>query len=131
MDSKSPITSKVSRSATGRLPTAFRMRRFLLLLFLFSPCLLASEPEAERQKELKQLLKNDCGACHGMTLKGGLGPSLLAKDLKDKPEDFLVTTILEGRNGTAMPPWKRFLDEDEVEWIVKWLLEDRGVEDRR
>jgi len=35
------------------------------------------EISAERQTELLYLLKQDCGSCHGMTLQGGLGSSLL------------------------------------------------------
>lgn len=96
------------------------MRQFLCLLF-FSFSLSAAEPEVSRQQELLSLLKNDCGACHGMSLKGGLGSSLLAKDLEDKSDDFLITTILEGRKGTAMPPWKNFLSKDDAVWIVKQL----------
>ena len=71
----------------------------------------------ERQTELIYLLKQDCGSCHGMTLKGGLGPALLPDTLNGKPREFLVTTILEGRAGTAMPPWKAMLTQDEAEWI--------------
>lgn len=96
------------------------MWRFFFLFFLSTP-LLAAPPTSERQQELKNLLKNDCGACHGMTLKGGLGSSLLAEDLKDKSDDFLATTILEGRKGTAMPPWKKFLTEDDAKWMVDLL----------
>ncbi|NOQ36335.1 MAG: cytochrome c [Methylococcaceae bacterium] len=96
------------------------MWRFFFLFFL-SSSLFAAPPSPERQQELANLLKHDCGACHGMTLKGGLGSSLLAEDLKDKSDDFLITTILEGRKGTAMPPWKKFLTEDDARWLVKQL----------
>jgi len=75
----------------------------------------------ERQTELIYLLKQDCGSCHGMTLKGGLGPALLPGTLNGKPREFLVTTILEGRAGTAMPPWKAMLTQDEAEWITVQL----------
>jgi mono/diheme cytochrome c family protein len=30
--------------------------------------------DTARQAELLHLLKHDCGSCHGMTRKGGLGP---------------------------------------------------------
>ena len=74
-----------------------------------------------RQTELMYLLKQDCGSCHGMTLKGGLGPALLPETLNGKPRELLVTTILEGRTGTAMPPWKALLTQDEAEWITVQL----------
>ena len=30
---------------------------------------------AQRSEELRNLLIQDCGSCHGITLKGGLGPA--------------------------------------------------------
>jgi cytochrome c55X len=80
------------------------------------------EPAAGRQQELVRLVRQDCGSCHGMTLKGGLGSPLRAQDLRDKPADGLVATILYGRPGTAMPPWQALLSEAEAAWIVDRLL---------
>ena len=75
----------------------------------------------ERQRELVHLVRQDCGACHGMTLKGGLGPPLTPDALRDKPPDSLVSTVLMGRPGTPMPPWGRFLGEADARWIVEQL----------
>ena len=83
---------------------------------------LAAEPDAVRQKELVRLVRQDCGSCHGMTLKGGLGPALLPVDLHDKPVEGLVATIYYGRPGTPMPPWKQFMSEAEAGWIVEKLI---------
>jgi cytochrome c55X len=83
--------------------------------------LVLADISTERQSELMYLLKQDCGSCHGMTLKGGLGPALLPENLNGKPRELLVTTILEGRPGTAMPPWKAMLTRDEAEWITVQL----------
>lgn len=93
----------------------------IALLFLFESSALADDPSQQRQQELENMLKHDCGSCHGLRLKGGLGPALLAADLKTKTDDFLVQTILQGRKGTAMPPWKPFLTEMEARWLVKTL----------
>ncbi len=82
----------------------------------------AAEPSAARQKELIHLVRQDCGSCHGMTLQGGLGPALLPATLADKPVEGLVATIIGGRLGTPMPPWHRFLAEDEAQWIVAKLM---------
>ncbi|MCK5831153.1 MAG: cytochrome c [Methylococcales bacterium] len=71
------------------------------------------------------MLAHDCGSCHGLTLKGGLGSSLLAKDLANKSDEFLVNTILEGRKNTAMPPWKPFMTEQETLWLVQKLLKQQ------
>ncbi len=82
----------------------------------------AAEPSPARQKELIHLVRQDCGSCHGMTLQGGLGPALLPATLADKPVEGLVATIIGGRLGTPMPPWHRFLAEDEAQWIVAKLM---------
>ena len=93
------------------------MKKGLLLLCVTFSCL-ASEPSPERQTALRNLLKNDCGACHGLTLQGGMGPALLPDSLAEKPDEFLVATILNGRKGTAMPPWQTFMNHDEALWLV-------------
>ena len=95
--------------------------KYLLWLILFSSRAEAFEPTLERQQELLNLLKHDCGACHGITLKGGLGPPLLTESLAGKSADFLVKTIREGRPGTAMPPWGKFISEQETLWLIKNL----------
>ncbi|PHR84639.1 MAG: cytochrome C55X precursor NirC [Colwellia sp.] len=74
-----------------------------------------------RKAQLIHIVKQDCGSCHGMTLKGGLGPALLPENLEGKPILFLQNTILYGRTGTAMPPWKPLLTEQEVLWISQQL----------
>ena len=78
-----------------------------------------AEVDVARQNELVYFIKHDCGSCHGMTLKGGLGPALLPATLAAKPVEYLVTTIMEGRKNTAMPPWKSMLSQDDATWIAK------------
>jgi cytochrome c55X len=82
----------------------------------------AAAPDAARARELLRLLKQDCGSCHGMRLTGGLGPALTPEALRTKPAESLVATIVSGRPGTAMPPWRRFLSEAEAQWLVARLL---------
>ncbi|WP_154717440.1 c-type cytochrome [Sterolibacterium denitrificans] len=81
-----------------------------------------AQPGAKRRVELVRMVRQDCGSCHGMTLKGGLGSPLLPENLRDKPADGLVATIMQGRPGTAMPPWQAIISEAEAEWIVARLL---------
>jgi len=101
------------------------MIRIFLLALLFSSPLLAIEPSISRQAEIRNLLKHDCGSCHGLSLKGGLGPALLAERLRALPDDFLVETIQKGRKGTAMPPWQPFLNIEETNWLVRTLLKQQ------
>ena len=80
------------------------------------------QPSASRAQQLIHLVRQDCGSCHGMTLRGGLGPALTPQALQGKPVESLVATIVHGRAGTPMPPWQRFLSEAEAGWIVERLL---------
>jgi cytochrome c55X len=96
------------------------MKKLLFLLLVSSSCF-AEPPSAQRQTELRDLLKNDCGACHGLTLQGGLGLPLKPENLAGKPDSYLIEIITNGRKGTAMPPWKPFLNQDEIVWLVQLL----------
>jgi cytochrome c55X len=87
----------------------------------------AGDVSAARGAELTRLVRQDCGSCHGLTLKGGLGPALTPEALAGKSPEALTLTILHGRLGTPMPPWKPFLTEAEAQWIVQSLL--RGFPD--
>ena len=84
---------------------------------------------ATRQAELAQFVRHDCGSCHGLTLKGGLGPALTPDALAGKPPAYLKAMILDGRRGTAMPGWRPLLSEAEAAWIVENLA--RGIPDAR
>jgi len=75
----------------------------------------------KRKVELVHMVKQDCGSCHGMTLKGGLGPALLPENLKEKSVLFIQNTIFYGRPGTAMPPWQPILSQQEIIWISQQL----------
>ncbi|MDE2585482.1 MAG: cytochrome c [Betaproteobacteria bacterium] len=81
----------------------------------------APAPNPARAKELVHMVRQDCGACHGLTLKGGLGPALTAAALADRPGDSMAATILHGRPGTPMPPFLGIVSETEAAWIVQQL----------
>jgi cytochrome c55X len=82
----------------------------------------AAAPDTPRQRELLALLQQDCGSCHGMRLTGGLGPALTPEALRTRPAASLVATIVSGRPGTAMPPWRRFVSEAEAQWLVARMV---------
>ncbi len=83
---------------------------------------LAAEPDESRQKKLVHLVRQDCGSCHGMTLKGGLGKPLLPENLAGWQPGDLATVILEGIPDTPMPPWRGELSQAEALWIAEQLL---------
>jgi cytochrome c55X len=79
-------------------------------------------PSPDRQDQLRAMVSQDCGSCHGMTRKGGLGSPLLPELLSQYSEEGVVETILEGRPGTPMPPWKSMLSRDDAVWIAAYLM---------
>jgi cytochrome c55X len=78
---------------------------------------------AKNKEELIYILKHDCGSCHGMILKGGLGPSLLSERMKLQSIESISNTILLGRPGTAMPPWQKLLSKEDIEKMAVILRE--------
>lgn len=75
----------------------------------------------QRKAELTNLVRHDCGSCHGMTLKGGLGNPLLPEIMAAYDADTLTEIILDGVPGTPMPPWRELLTVEEVQWVVEQL----------
>ncbi len=101
----------------------------LMTVLAAGPGVQAGEPSAGRRTEIVHLLKHDCGSCHGMTLKGGLGPSLRPERIGSRDDRELVETILNGRPGTPMAPWRISLDPGEAAWLVRLLKEGVGHAD--
>lgn len=93
-----------------------------LLVTLLAPLAMAELPP-ERERQLDNLLLQDCGSCHGLRMTGGLGPALTRDALADKPRASLIATVTHGRSGTAMPGWNALLDEQDIAWLVDRLLE--------
>lgn len=94
-------------------------------------CAIAAPPlDSARQQELAYLLKQDCGSCHGMTLRGGLGPPLLSSALAEKPDEYLQIIIAKGVAVRGMPPWKGILSEADINHIIKLLRTNAVVEEQ-
>lgn len=104
------------------------MNRIIFIISILLAQTAFAEVSPARQNELLYFLKHDCGSCHGITLKGGLGPSLLPQALKNKPKELLITTILEGRENTAMPPWKPMLSYDDAQWLAEQLKDGQRTQ---
>lgn len=105
---------------------------FLLLGLLLSTTAVAEIREnaldPQRQAELETLLYQDCGSCHGMTLRGGLGPALPRDRMEGFSVEALAHIIQHGIPGSAMPAWKALLSDDEARWLAEHLRTDNRLE---
>lgn len=95
------------------------MRSLALFLLMAIPA--AAEVTAERAGRLEHIVIQDCGSCHGLTMKGGLGAPLTPEALAAADPQGLAAIILDGLPGTAMPRWRPVLSEDDALWIAEYL----------
>lgn len=101
--------------------------RSLLVLLLSVTASGAAEISAPRMTELENLVQQDCGSCHGLTRKGGLGPDIRADTLSGYQPEGLASIIKYGIDDTAMPPWGLLLSDEDINWIAEYLLKDLPV----
>lgn len=95
------------------------MGGLLLAIGLTIPA--AAEIPPDRAQALEHMVLQDCGSCHGLTRKGGLGRPLTTDALAHADRDGLALIILDGVPGTAMPPWRPLLSEADALWIADYL----------
>ena len=116
---------------TARTPSWAAVLLLPALLFPALPAGAAApgpaSPSPARQAKLAELVAEDCGACHGLTRKGGLGPPLLPGALAGLNDQAVAATILDGRPDTPMPPWRGLLSEDDATWIARLLKGETHV----
>jgi cytochrome c55X len=91
---------------------------FALVVTVASASAGEAAPDAVK---LSNLVRQDCGSCHGLTLRGGLGKPLTSANLKPWSSEQLVSIILDGVPGTPMPPWRPLISEADARWIVDRL----------
>jgi len=89
-----------------------------MLMCLASVPVSAQDLTAQRQAELRNLVVQDCGSCHGMTLKGGLGSALRPSDLDGVDASTIAQIVLDGVPGKPMPPWRGLLSDADALWIA-------------
>ena len=94
-----------------------------LSLIIMAPLAANDDISSSRQQELRNLLVQDCGSCHGLTMRGGLGPALLPTILQGKSAEYISSVILNGRPGSAMPAWRSLLSPAEARWMADRLLQ--------
>ncbi len=103
------------------MPSVVGFLATMMLLVSWPGASCAEPVSQERAAELERLVRHDCGSCHGMTLKGGLGPDIRSGRFNGVPASAIAALILDGVPGTAMPPWRPLLTDAEAQWIATFL----------
>lgn len=106
------------------MPCSFRVYTCIAIILILACNPLRATAQRFSDSELGALLKNDCGSCHGLTRKGGLGPPLLPRALQNKTDEYLFTVIQYGIPNTAMPAWKRILNREETLRLIRQIRDD-------
>lgn len=87
---------------------------------MLAACIAPVEPDASGDEIYVTL----CARCHGSDLSGGIGPALGAgSSLVDEPDEYLVSTITDGRG--RMPAFRSSLDEAQIERVAGFLREQQ------
>jgi cytochrome c55X len=94
------------------------------VLFAMAALPVGADVTAPRAKALEHMVIQDCGSCHGLTMKGGLGRALTPSALAGADPETLAMIILDGVPGTAMPAWRPLLTDEDADWIARYLLKD-------
>ncbi len=75
----------------------------------------------ERQSELLYFVEQKCPACHGIGMRGSIGPALSKANLQHLSVNAVTLTILYGLPEKGMPAWEAQLSEREASWIAELL----------
>lgn len=65
----------------------------------------------------EHLYVSNCAACHGREGEGAVGPGLAGNAAMERA-DYIISTVLFGREGHGMPPFADVLSNDEIAAIV-------------
>ncbi len=76
--------------------------------------------------DVEKVFEKECQGCHGPNHEGGVGSDLRPKVISKKNAYVLAETILNGRSGTAMPPFKEKFSKADADKMVDWLQHFKG-----
>jgi mono/diheme cytochrome c family protein len=104
----------------------------LLLPAVFYGFLAEASTENKNKKEIgKEIYKEHCQVCHG---ENGDGKTFVANVLQPQPRNFknpliidslkrnqMIYSVINGRPGTGMMPWKLNLTANEIDAVVHFI----------
>jgi cytochrome c oxidase cbb3-type subunit I/II len=115
------------------MKTLFFNPFILIISFSFITSAAHAAADSKKLERGKEIYLNNCVACHGVN-GDGRGPAAAAIP-GAKPRNFvegkfkygstpeqLFKTVSEGVTGTAMPPWKTALPEDDRRAVIQYVL---------
>ena len=76
--------------------------------------------------DVEKVFEKECQGCHGPNHEGGVGSDLRPKVISKKNAYMLAETILNGRPGTAMPPFKDKFTKADADKMVDYLQHFKG-----
>jgi cytochrome c551 len=76
----------------------------------------------------RSLYMQNCAACHGQNLQGGLGPALKRANWPyDQNPDLLIRIIHQGK-GLSMPAFDGRLNNQQITAVAGYLQKENGAE---
>src|SRR5437868_5588450 len=98
---------------------ASSIQRMRILAFLASMllCTSAAPAQSDQVEQGRAVFRSNCGFCHGLTGKGGRGPSLIGLQRSDEE---IKKVIREGVPGSTMPAFNEF-DPDELNNLLHFV----------
>lgn len=76
--------------------------------------------------DVEKAFERECQGCHGPDHQGGVGSDLRPDVVGKKNAYMLAETILNGRAGTAMPPFKEKFNKADADKMVDYLQHFKG-----
>lgn len=89
-----------------------------------APAKAAPAVSKEIMEKGEKIYFDRCAGCHGTLRTGATGPKITPDRTRELGTEALKTTIANGRPGTAMPPWKQFLSEDEINTMALYIQQE-------
>jgi len=75
---------------------------------------------------VEKMFEKECQGCHGPNHEGGVGADLRPAQIKKKNAYTLADVILNGRAGTAMPPFAEKMNKGDADKMVDYLQHFKG-----
>jgi nitrite reductase (NO-forming)/hydroxylamine reductase len=75
---------------------------------------------------VEKMFEKECQGCHGPNHEGGVGADLRPTQIAKKNAYTLSETILNGRPGTAMPPFESKMNKADAQKMVDYLQHFKG-----